>query len=49
MATDYAKVNLLAVFGPQGGLVLTYGMLALAMLAVMWWEKRFFANKGAGG
>ncbi|WP_374419262.1 selenium metabolism membrane protein YedE/FdhT [Chromobacterium sp.] len=45
VATDYAKVNLLAVFGPQGGLVLTYAMLALAMLAVMWWEKRFFANK----
>ncbi|MCS3805934.1 putative membrane protein YedE/YeeE [Chromobacterium alkanivorans] len=45
VATDYAQVNLLAVFGPQGGLVLTYAMLALAMLAVLWWEKRFFANK----
>jgi hypothetical protein len=45
VATGYAKVNLLAVFGPQGGLIATYLMLAAAMLSVLWWEKRFFARK----
>jgi uncharacterized membrane protein YedE/YeeE len=45
LATSYEKVNLLQVFGPQGGLIVTYLMLATAMLAVLWWEKRFFARK----
>jgi len=45
VATSYGKINLLTVFGPQGGLIMTYLMLAAAMLAVLWWEKRFFANK----
>lgn len=45
LATNYEKVNLLAVFGPQGGLIVTYLMLLLALLAVLWWEKRFFAGK----
>lgn len=45
LATSYGKINLLVVFGPQGGLIVTYLMLALSMLAVLWWEKRFFANK----
>lgn len=45
VATDYAKINLLTVFGPQGGLIVTYLLLATAMLAVLWWEKRFFAAK----
>lgn len=45
LATSYAKINLLVVFGPQGGLIATYTMLALAMLLVWWWEKRFFAGK----
>lgn len=45
LATNYDKVNLLVVFGPQGGLIVTYLMLACAMLAVMWWEKHFFARK----
>ena len=47
VATSYDKVNLLAVFGPQGGMIVTYVLLALAMLAVLWWEKRFFARKAA--
>ncbi|MGE5385834.1 MAG: selenium metabolism membrane protein YedE/FdhT [Betaproteobacteria bacterium] len=47
LATSYGKINLLTVFGPQGGLIATYGMLAAAMLAVLWWEKRFFARKAA--
>jgi len=45
VATGYGKINLLTVFGPQGGLIMTYLMLTAAMLAVLWWEKRFFANK----
>ena len=49
LANDYGKINLLVVFGPQGGLMLTYGLLALAMLAVMWWEKRFFSRKSEQG
>jgi len=45
VATSYGKINLLTVFGPQGGLIVTYLLLAAAMLAVLWWEKRFFAAK----
>jgi uncharacterized membrane protein YedE/YeeE len=44
LATNYDKVNLLTVFGPQGGLFVTYALLAAAMLAVLAWEKRFFAR-----
>lgn len=47
VATNYEKINLLTVFGPQGGLIITYLMLASAMLAVLWWEKRFFVAKAA--
>ncbi len=47
LATRYDKVDLLVVFGNTGGLMVTYSMLALAMLAVLWWEKRFFAAKAA--
>jgi uncharacterized membrane protein YedE/YeeE len=47
LATNYPKTNLLEVFGPQGGLIVTYLLLALAMLAVLAWEKRFFARKAA--
>lgn len=47
VATNYEKINLLTVFGPQGGLIVTYLMLALAMLAVLWWEQRFFVAKTA--
>ena len=45
LATSYGKVNLLEVFGPQGGLIVTYGLLAAAMLAIIGWERRFFARK----
>ena len=45
VATSYGKVNLLEVFGPQGGLIVTYGLLAAALLAVLAWERRFFARK----
>lgn len=47
LVTNYDKVNLLEVFGPQGGLIVTYLMLAAAMLAVIWWEKHFFARKAS--
>ncbi|MNF18023.1 putative inner membrane protein [compost metagenome] len=42
LATDYGKVNLLDTFGPTGGLLVTYLLLALAFVAMLWWEKRFF-------
>jgi uncharacterized membrane protein YedE/YeeE len=45
LVTGYDKINLLDVFGPQGGLIVTYLMLATALLAVLWWEKNFFASK----
>jgi hypothetical protein len=45
LVTPYPMVNLLSVFGPQGGLIVTYLLLALAMLAVLWWERRFFARQ----
>lgn len=45
LAQPYPMVNFLTLFGPQGGLVVTYLLLALAMGAVLWWEKRFFARK----
>ncbi|WP_313704722.1 selenium metabolism membrane protein YedE/FdhT [Massilia sp.] len=47
LVDDFEKVNLLARLGPQGGLMATYAGLALSMLAVLWWEKRFFARKQA--
>lgn len=47
VATSFDKVNLLSVFGPQGGMIVTYVLLSLSMLAVLWWEKRFFARKAA--
>lgn len=45
VATSYDKINLLKVFGPQGGLLVTYLLLAVSMLAVIGWEKRFFARR----
>lgn len=45
LATDYDKINLLEVFGPTGGLLVTYLLLALALVAMLWWEKRFFRAK----
>lgn len=45
IATSYEKVNLLQTFGPQGGLLLTYALLALTLLAVLWYENRFFARR----
>jgi uncharacterized membrane protein YedE/YeeE len=45
LATDYDKVNLLETFGPIGGLLVTYLLLAVAFGAMLWWEKRFFRAK----
>lgn len=47
LATHYDKVNLLETFGPVGGLLLTYLMLAAAFAAMLWWEKRFFRQQNA--
>lgn len=45
LATSYDKVNLLQIFGPLGGLLVTYLMLLAAFLLVVAWEKRFFRTK----
>jgi len=45
IAVNYDKVNLLKVFGPQGGLLVTYALLAVALLLVLWWERHFFNRK----
>ncbi|KAA8713569.1 selenium metabolism membrane protein YedE/FdhT [Morganella psychrotolerans] len=45
LATDYDKVNLLDTFGPIGGLLVTYGLLAFAFILLLMWEKRFFRRK----
>ncbi|MFD2754353.1 selenium metabolism membrane protein YedE/FdhT [Comamonas terrae] len=45
IAVNYDKVNLLRELGPQGGLLATYAMLGVALALVLWWEKRFFAQK----
>jgi uncharacterized membrane protein YedE/YeeE len=45
LATSWDKVNLLQSFGPIGGLLMTYLMLALAFAAMLLWEKRFFRRK----
>ncbi|MGL5967628.1 MAG: selenium metabolism membrane protein YedE/FdhT [Kluyvera sp.] len=42
LATHWDKVNLLTTFGPLGGLLVTYGLLLLALLLIIGWEKRFF-------
>ncbi|CFQ38350.1 YeeE/YedE family protein [Yersinia bercovieri] len=47
LATHYDKVNLLETFGPVGGLLVTYLMLAVAFAAMLWWEKRFFRQQNA--
>ncbi|MCE9890059.1 selenium metabolism membrane protein YedE/FdhT [Kluyvera intermedia] len=42
LATNWDKVNLLTTFGPLGGLLVTYGLLLIALLLIIGWEKRFF-------
>jgi len=45
VAVNYDKVNLLKVFGPQGGLLVTLVMLGVMLALVLWWEKHFFARR----
>nr|WP_307773497.1 selenium metabolism membrane protein YedE/FdhT [Providencia stuartii] len=45
LATDFDKVNLLETFGPQGGLAVTYLLLALAFILMLVWEKYFFRKR----
>ncbi|SUB71285.1 putative inner membrane protein [Pluralibacter gergoviae] len=45
LATRWDKVNLLSAFGPLGGLLVTYLLLALALLLIIGWEKRFFRRQ----
>lgn len=42
LAVNYDKINLLESFGPQGGLLISYLLLAIALALVLWWEKHFF-------
>lgn len=45
LATDFDKVNLLETFGPQGGLLVTYALLAVAFVLMLVWEKHFFRKR----
>lgn len=45
LATDFDKVNLLETFGPQGGLLVTYVLLAVAFVLMLVWEKHFFRKR----
>ncbi|NML31193.1 selenium metabolism membrane protein YedE/FdhT [Paraburkholderia antibiotica] len=45
LALAWPKVNLLATFGPLGGLLVTYAGLVLAFLLLLWWEKAFVARR----
>ena len=45
LVLPYQKVNLLTEFGPLGGLALTYGLLLLALVLILAWEKRFFRRR----
>lgn len=47
LATSWDKVNLLATFGPFGGLLVTYLLLFIALMLVIAREKRFFRQKSA--
>jgi len=47
LATDYDKINLLEVFGPIGGLMVTYILLGIALAAILLWERHFFRRKNA--
>lgn len=47
LVTPYAKINLLQPFGPLAGLLLTYGLLGITLLLILWWEKRFFGALAA--
>jgi uncharacterized membrane protein YedE/YeeE len=45
LALDWPKVNLLAAFGPLGGMIVTYAGLTAAFLLLLWWEKAFAARR----
>lgn len=45
IAVNFDKVNLLDVFGPQGGLLVTYALLAVAFVLVVAWERHFFRRR----
>lgn len=42
LATNWDKVNLLDVFGPLGGLGMTYLLLGLSFILILLWERHFF-------
>lgn len=48
LATSWDKVNLLTVFGPQGGLMMTWLLLFIALMLIIGWEKRFFRRHNTG-
>lgn len=47
LATSFKRINLLEVFGNYGGLAVSYGLLLLFLLFVLYIERRYFIkNKG---
>ncbi|MGS0729428.1 selenium metabolism membrane protein YedE/FdhT, partial [Shewanella sp. 0m-11] len=45
LATSWDKVNLLDVFGPLGGLGVTYLLLGLSFVLILMWEQHFFKKQ----
>ena len=45
LATQWDRVNLLDVFGPLGGLAVTYLLLGLSFLLILLWERHFFKQQ----
>ncbi|ABV85773.1 selenium metabolism membrane protein YedE/FdhT [Shewanella pealeana] len=45
LATSWDKINLLDVFGPLGGLGVTYLLLGLSFVLILMWEHHFFKKQ----
>lgn len=45
LVLDYEKINLLKSLGAAGGLIANYALLILSLIAVLWWEQKFFQKR----
>ncbi|EKP7339230.1 selenium metabolism membrane protein YedE/FdhT [Listeria monocytogenes] len=45
IALSFPKVSLISYFGDYGGLILTYSLLLISMLLIMFYEKRYFKER----
>ncbi|MDR2155815.1 MAG: selenium metabolism membrane protein YedE/FdhT [Burkholderiaceae bacterium] len=45
LALNWPKINLLAAFGPLGGLIVTYAGLLASFGLLLWWEKAFSVRR----